>query len=92
MKKNAYFQLLIVGFLGFSCIAGQSPRKEVEEITTVEDSKEEFKREAPVVRKEVVRKSAAKRAMEDTGHTTLIPKGAAKKVVEAEEEAYSSGV
>lgn len=78
MKKNA---CLLVGFLAFLCMSGQSPRKEMHEITTVEEpKKQELK-----VEKENPRKSAAQRVREYIpGQTTEEPKSAAKKVIEAE--------
>ena len=85
MKKNAYFQLLIVGFLGFLCFSGQSPRKEVQEITTVECVNNELETESSAMKKDEERKSAARRTREHTGHTTMNPKSAAKRAIEREE-------
>lgn len=81
MKKNAH---LMVGFLAFLCLSGQSPRKEVLEITTLESGKRELKAEVQEVKKEAQRKSAAQRARECTGLAIEVPKSAAKKAIEAE--------
>ncbi len=76
--KSAYF--LVIAFCASVCLSGQSPRKEVNEVTTIQK---------PVKKVEETekRESAAKRSMRE--ESKEIRKSAAKRAIEAEEKRYA---
>lgn len=90
MKKNA---CLLVSFLAILCMSGQTPRKEMHSVTTVEEPKKlELKVENEIlesqsieIEKENIRISAAQKAREHIpGQVVEVPKSAAQKAIEAE--------
>jgi hypothetical protein len=83
MKTTYFLKLAALGLTAIFCISGQSPRKEVQEVPAVQHSaaNTETKNQKPVSQK-AAQKSAAKRAMESDGQTSMNQKSAAKRSME----------
>lgn len=80
MIKNV-FAVTVLGATAFFCLSGQIARKEVEEVLSTQCAINEVELQKAQEDRSQVRKSAAKKAMEDTGQTTY-RKSAAKRVME----------
>ncbi len=83
MLKHS-LKLTVIG-LAFFCMSGQMARKEVKEVPSVQCAVNEIELQKEQPKESKEKKSAARRVIDDEGHTTMNRKGAAKKAMELEE-------
>ncbi len=79
------FKMAMLGIAAFFCMAGQVPRKEVQEVPSTQCVTNEVELQKESAKKSNGRKGAAKRVVEESEPTAMNRKSAAKRSMEFEE-------